>query len=239
MDRQKALIVNDKSLNIQALVYILRAEYEAVVAKSGTEALVVANRGMPDIILLDILMSGMDGYKVLTVLKQNKATRHIPIICIAALSDEDNEERGLALGAADYIHRANSAAVNKLRMRKPLQLINVLKQAEDASRVKSDFLAKVSPEIRTPMNSVIGITSIQLQKVKLLPEKKEVFLQIRFSPGVLLSLINDILDLLKVEAGKMKLFQRPHEISSSKRIRRNTFRDKNFSKKSHLFYAKS
>ena len=211
MDKQKILIVDDNPLNIQALVYILQPEYECVVAKSGTDALDAAREFLPDIILLDILMPDIDGYEVLTILKKWESTRHIPVICVTGLGDGDSEERGLALGAADYIHRANSAAVIKLRVRKQLELINALKVAEDANHAKSDFLAKMSHEIRTPLNSVIGITNIALQKSGHPLETEEAFLQIRSSSDILLAIINDILDLSKVEAGKMPVFPKPYD----------------------------
>ncbi|MCL1843471.1 MAG: response regulator [Defluviitaleaceae bacterium] len=86
--------------------------------------------------------------------------------------------------------------------------------AEEESRAKSQFLARMSHEIRTPLNSIMGVTDIQLLKGGHPPETEESLLQIRSSSNILLSIINDILDLSKVEAGKMEIFNKPYEIAS-------------------------
>ena len=83
--------------------------------------------------------------------------------------------------------------------------------AEKESRAKSQFLARMSHEIRTPMNAIIGITDIQLRKSGLDPLVEEAFTYIRSSSNILLSIINDILDLSKVEAGKMSVISAPYE----------------------------
>ena len=86
--------------------------------------------------------------------------------------------------------------------------------AEQESQAKTRFLARISHEIRTPMNVVLGITEMQLQKESLPPEIEDAFLRIRSSSNLLLSLINDILDLSKVEAGKMEIITDIYETAS-------------------------
>ena len=86
--------------------------------------------------------------------------------------------------------------------------------AEEESRAKSQFLARMSHEIRTPMNVIMGVTNIELQKIGHPPETEEALLQIRASSNILLAIINDILDLSKVEAGKMEIYFKPYEVAS-------------------------
>ena len=86
--------------------------------------------------------------------------------------------------------------------------------AESESQAKTRFLARMSHEIRTPMNAVLGITEIQLQKGTLPPDTEEAFLRIQSSSTLLLTIINDILDLSKVEAGKMEIFPEVYEVAS-------------------------
>jgi len=86
--------------------------------------------------------------------------------------------------------------------------------AEEESRAKTRFLARMSHEIRTPMNAVLGITEMQMQKEGLHPETEEAFSRIYSSSNMLLSIINDILDLSKVEAGKMEIIQDVYETAS-------------------------
>ena len=107
-DRKKPviLIVDDTPTNIQVLAEALRAEYRVKVAGNGKAALdVITKQGVPDLILLDVMMPEMDGYEVCRILKQNPATQGIPVIFVTAKSNVLSEEQGLKLGAMDYISK--------------------------------------------------------------------------------------------------------------------------------------
>jgi len=102
----------------------------------------------------------------------------------------------------------------KQETQRMLDEIRLRKIAQDESQAKTRFLAHMSHEIRTPMNAVLGITEIQLQKESHPPETEEAFLRIQSSSNLLLTIINDILDLSKVEAGKMEIIPETYEVSS-------------------------
>jgi len=87
-------------------------------------------------------------------------------------------------------------------------------RAEESSKAKSEFLAKMSHEIRTPMNAILGITEIQLQNESLNKHTKEALERIYNSADLLLGIINDILDLSKIEAGKFELNYAHYDIAS-------------------------
>lgn len=82
---------------------ILRNQYQVTMLKSGEEALNYLNSHIPDLILLDIRMQGMNGYEVMEHLKRSPATAQIPVILITADSAKESKEKGIALGAADFI----------------------------------------------------------------------------------------------------------------------------------------
>lgn len=117
------LIVDDSSTNIQILGGALMQHYEILVATSGREALGVTKYpNRPDLILLDVLMPGMDGYEVCRRLKENSWTRDIPIIFITAKSGEADERLGLELGAVDYIAKPFSMPIVMARIKTHLEL---------------------------------------------------------------------------------------------------------------------
>jgi diguanylate cyclase (GGDEF)-like protein len=122
--------VDDEKLNITALTHILSSKYTIYAAKDGLDAIETAKELLPDIILLDIIMPGMDGYEVITALKSAEETRHIPVIFITALNSPEDEEKGLALAAADYIIKPFSPAIVKLRIRNQIQMLNQLRTIE-------------------------------------------------------------------------------------------------------------
>lgn len=123
--RQTVLVVDDESTNVRALGNLLKDDYRIQVANSGERALAVAQdtaQSQPDLILLDIQMPGLDGYEVCRRLKQNSATSAIAIIFVTALDATSDEERGLKLGAVDYITKPFSPAIVRARVNTHLQL---------------------------------------------------------------------------------------------------------------------
>ena len=228
MDNQNSvLLVDDEPLNITMMVNILQPNYHLHVAKSGGDAIDTARKHRPDIILLDIVMPDMDGYEVLVQLKKSSETKDIPVIFITGLDSRENEQKGLALGAADYINRSMNEAVIKLRIKNHIQISNqlrtienlnknleqALENAESANRAKSSFLAKMSHEIRTPMNAILGITEILRQDERIPQDSQEGISRIHSSGDLLLCIINDILDLSKIESGNMELTNQEYSVA--------------------------
>lgn len=121
-DRPRILIVDDERININILNSLLKTDYKIMAATSGEQALKAAVDSLPDLILLDILMPGMDGHQVCRKLKSNPATHAIPIIFITAMGDAENETMGFALGAVDYISKPFNNAVVKARVGVHLRL---------------------------------------------------------------------------------------------------------------------
>jgi diguanylate cyclase (GGDEF)-like protein len=131
--KNSILIVDDEIPNLVVLSRILGSEYTIYTAKNGEEALEKAREYTPDLILLDIVMPGIDGYEVLNVLKNTQETRRIPVIFITGLSSREDEEKGLSLDAADYISKPFSAKIVRLRVRNQIQIINQLRTIERLS----------------------------------------------------------------------------------------------------------
>ena len=134
-DKNSVLIVDDSKFNITALSQILHPEYTIHVAKNGQEGIEAAKSFLPDVILLDIVMQGMDGFEVIANLKNSLETREIPVIFITGLNSSENEEKGLALDAADYISKPFSRAIVKLRVKNQIQIVNQIRTIKRLSMV--------------------------------------------------------------------------------------------------------
>jgi putative two-component system response regulator len=123
MNAFKILMVDDATTNLQILRETLAGSgYKLLSAKGGPSALSIATRAQPDLILLDILMPGMDGYDVCRRLKADEATRHIPLIFLTALDDATDEAKGLAMGAVDYITKPIHPDLVRARVQTHLEL---------------------------------------------------------------------------------------------------------------------
>jgi diguanylate cyclase (GGDEF)-like protein len=118
----RILIVDDATENIQILNGALQGEHEVMFAMSGEKALQLARSLRPDLILLDAVMPGMDGYSVCAALRADSVTRDIPVIFVTALKSPEDETRALASGAADFITKPVNAAVVRARVRTHLTI---------------------------------------------------------------------------------------------------------------------
>jgi len=123
-EQAKVLVVDDEKANRLLLAEVLKDDYRVILAKDGPMALALAARHAPDIVLLDVVMPGMDGYQVLRRLKQRDETRHMPVIFISALDSVEDEEKGLLLGAADYIAKPFHPPIVRARIRNHVQAVS-------------------------------------------------------------------------------------------------------------------
>jgi len=219
--KNNLLIVDDDTGNLLELIDILQPEYKIRTAKDGMSAIQKAEKFLPDLILLDIIMPDMNGFDVFNELKKSDATKSIPVIFITGVSESGNESAGLTIGAVDYIRKPFDAMIVRLRIRHQIQIINLrrdleyaAKTAETANRAKSLFLANMSHEIRTPMNAILGITEIMIQSEALPKEIEEGLSKIYNSGDLLLGIINDILDFSKIEAGRLDIMPVQYKVAN-------------------------
>jgi len=221
--KSKLLIVDDSPSNIDLLLDILKSDYKLTIATNGKNAIKLAlGKSKPDLILLDIVMPVMDGFEVCIRLKKNERTRDIPVIFLTAKTEIDDIIKGFDLGAVDYITKPFNRTELLARVKTHIELkkyrehleklvqdrTSELKKAKDvaeaANKAKSEFLANMSHEIRTPINAVLGFTEL-LESSITDPKQKNYLNSIKDGSRGLLTLINDILDLSRIDAGKMEL----------------------------------
>src|SRR3974377_426749 len=170
------LIVDDTPTNIGVISGALRESYKTKIATNGEKALALASaEEKPDLILLDIVMPGMDGYEVCSRLKSDPATREIPVIFLTGQTDAEDETRGFEVGAVDYVHKPFSPAVVRARAQSHIllrgaraqlaaQLLALNNEIEMARQIQLSILPHSIPELPgleiaarfLPMTSVAG-----------------------------------------------------------------------------------
>lgn len=167
--KERLLIVDDVPANIRVLTASLGADYEVNVATNGEDAVRIANSEQPpDLILLDIMMPGMDGYEVCRTLKSNQVTQGIPIIFISAKSEEEAETKGLQVGAVDYITKPFRLPIVRARVRSQLdrkRMEEAQRQVERLSAI-ADLASGVAHHFNNMLQVVMGGASVALIKME-------------------------------------------------------------------------
>ena len=159
IQKQTILIVDDEPVNIKILVELLRSDYQIRVANNGETALQIASsENKPDLILLDIMMPGIDGYEVCRLIKNNPVTQDIPIIFLTAKSQVEDEQKGFNLGAVDYIAKPISPPIVLARVVTHLQL----KKVRDFLKDKNEFLEQEVIQRTKEISNIQDVTMVAM-----------------------------------------------------------------------------
>jgi len=166
-DKATILVVDDTPDNLALMMDLLKDTYKVRLANSGERALkMLAGSPPPDLILLDIMMPGMDGYEVCQQLKSNPATRDIPVVFLTAKTEVEDERRGLEVGAVDYLTKPVSPPIVLARIKIHL----ALKAHADFLRDKSDFLEN---EVTRRTREVMAIQDVTILAMASLAETRD------------------------------------------------------------------
>ena len=220
--RSRILIVDDSSESLAILLSALQDDYVVTVARGGEKALrLAAQTPPPDLILLDILMPEMDGYQVCARLKEDEATRSIPVIFLTALEDDVAETIGLNLGAVDYIRKPIRVVTLHLRVKQQLELLQARQRLEtqnlrlvEAARLREDLEAIAHHDLRGPLTTIIGVPQFLLMNCSLSEDQKMLVTNIEIAGYQMLEMINRSLDLFKMEYGMYVFNPEPIDILS-------------------------
>lgn len=193
-EMNNVLVVDDTEANIDILVEALSDDYEISVALDGESALEAVAEERPEIILLDIMMPGMDGYEVCRRLKADCATRDIPVIFITAMADAQDEARGLAMGAIDYITKPINPALVRARVKNHLDLAA-------HTRLKTDVERIMRHDLRTPLTAIVGLPPLLLLAENLENHQRDMVKRIEEAGYLVLSMVNLSTALFKMECG--------------------------------------
>lgn len=221
----KILVVDDEKTNIDVLVGLLNDDYKVFIAKNGQQALKRARtEPVPDIILLDIVMPGMDGFEVCRHLKAHAETSQIPVIFITSMHNPADETKGLELGAVDFVRKPFVPNVIMARIRTQLELLRQRERLIELNQVKNKFLGMAAHDLRNPLNSICGLSDMLLH-LKLNEEEQRRFIQTIYTVGTQMScLINDLLDVSVIESGHFDMNLKPGNLAQLLQTRMELFR---------------
>lgn len=238
---KRILIVDDNPINLSvAADYLGEKGFVVLVARDGESALAKAPLGQPDLILLDVMMPGIDGFETCRRLKANPETENIPIIFMTALAEVDSKVRGFTAGAVDYVTKPiqqeellarvlthlslrdlNERLEQKVQQRtaalqqrtdeleqRKAELQMAYQKLQQLDKAKSNFIRVISHELRTPLSVIFGYTQLinTYPTVTEDAELKELVAYVLGGSERILEIINQSLELTKIEQGSLPLF---------------------------------
>ncbi len=190
------LIVDDNPENIRVLGAALeRNKYKMTIATNGGAAIKMAEKHLPDLILLDVMMPEIDGFEVCKILKANPKTASIEIIFVTAAVSHNDELKGLSLGAVDYIHMPFSVPIIQAKVALHLERAYHKRLRDDVERMTRH-------DLKTPLNALMGYPQLMLMDDNLTSEQQDYLERMLRAGNEMLNLINNSLDLFKIETGR-------------------------------------
>jgi len=212
------LIVDDTPDNLHLLAHLFKEDYQVRVANNGEKALAFCcSDDPPDLVLLDIMMPGMDGFEVAQRMREHPSAESIPVIFVTAMSGDDARLKGLELGAVDFVTKPIDPAVLKPRVRNFMRYVNLRKQMQadfdnmlDTARLHEDVEHITRHDIKGPLAGVISLIQALAADESMSRSKltEELHL-IEETTQQVLDMINLSSQLFKIESGAFVLDAKP------------------------------
>lgn len=221
------LIVDDTPANLRLLSHVLSKEgYISIEAKDGETAIEMAKEHEPDLILLDIMMPGMDGFEVIKHLKSDDQLAEVPIIFLSALTETDDKIQGFKYGGVDYITKPFQKEETLARIKTHLKIRFLQKQLNERIRIlrdrevalsrlnqkKDDLVRMVSHDIKNPLTGIIGLVKLMRDSDKITAEEQKQMLSVIEESGN--NLLNMVREMLDRETKKIE----PEEVEYSEAL---------------------
>ncbi len=200
----RILVVDDSPDNLLLVQSILEGEgYELVEARDGPSALAAVAEVPPDLILLDVMMPGMDGFEVTAKLRADRSLPFIPILLITAY-DKPSVVRGLDAGADDFIRKPVEIDELLARVRSLLRLKRSVDERDEIVQQRADFVSRLTHDLRTPLVAADRMLGLFLQGVlgEVPPRMAEALATMSRSNRNLLAMVNTLLEVYRFEEGR-------------------------------------
>ncbi len=199
---ERIVLAEDNADMRQYISHLLSEYYHVLSFANGKDALKAIVADPPDIIVSDVMMPVMDGLELIQHVRANKTVAKIPIILLSARAGQEAMISGIGSGADDYLVKPFSAKELLVRIKQQFAMLHL---RQESNKLKDEFLANVSHDLRTPLTTILGFVSLIINKTagNITSQQKDFLNHVTNAANHLLNLINDILDTTKIEAGKI------------------------------------
>lgn len=207
------LVVDDMSANVQVLAESLVEDYDVKVALSGQEALsIVFSDAPPDLILLDIIMPGMDGYEVCRRVKNDEKSREIPVIFVTIMDEMDDETRGFDVGGVDYITKPICVPIVRARVKAQLELKRNREELKEQNRIlkenlrlREDVESIVRHDLKTPLSVFLWAVDLLSMDPTINETQQRALALMKQASHTMTQTLNSAINVIKMERGEYML----------------------------------
>ena len=237
-ERATILLVDDTPDNLMLLANLLKDEFRVRTAQNGPKALeICTSDNPPDLVLLDIMMPGMDGFEVAKRMREHPNSETIPVIFVTAMTSSDARLRGLDLGAVDYITKPIDPEVLKPRVRNFIRYVQMRKNLQseydsmvETAQLREDVDQITRHDMKGPLAGILGLIQGMMDDKNSSPKQIEQYKMVEETALQVLNMINLSAELFKIESGRFELNAQPVKVGDILRriaeINRVTYSDK-------------
>ncbi len=205
-DAPHVLIVDDKQSAHDTLEsLLLREDYRLSYAFSGPEALEAFSELTPDVMLLDVMMPGMDGFETCRRIKADPATRHVPVILVTALDTAEDLAQGFEAGADDFLHKPVNGIELRARVRSMLRIKKQYDELQSTIRLREELSGMLVHDIRKPLSRILALSEVMTMRTPPGERPETEPAQIRSEVLELNALLQDMLTLTHIESHHLRL----------------------------------
>ncbi len=213
LSRPTILVVDDTPENLHMIANLFKDDYKVRVANNGEKALeIVQSDNQPDLVLLDIMMPGMDGFAVFKSMREHPNSEHIPVIFVTAMTGEEALVRGLEMGAIDFVTKPIDPDILKMRVRNFMQYVELYRRLQDdydlmieTAKLRDDVEHIVRHDMKGPLAGVIGLLQDLATDGTLNARHAGQLRMIEETALQALNIINLSSELFKIETGRFEL----------------------------------
>ena len=212
-EKSTILVVDDTPDNLHLLSQLFKDEYRVKIAHNGEKALAICQTDTPpDLVLLDIMMPGMDGFEVAQKLRGHPSSEHIPVIFVTAMTDQAARLKGLELGAVDFVTKPIDPNGLRVRVRNFMRYVELHRQLQadydgmmDASKLKEDVEHITRHDMKGPLAGIIGLVQGLADASNLSADQASQLRMVEETALQVLDMINLSAELYKIETGRFVL----------------------------------
>ncbi|MDD2924099.1 hybrid sensor histidine kinase/response regulator [Rhodoferax sp.] len=213
MPPSRILVVDDYPVSLKLMEQLFKDEYSVLTATDGASALTLCQaEPAPDLVLMDVLMPGMDGFEVVRRLREQAATANIPVIFVTAMADEEARLKGMALGAVDFVSKSSDPKALRTRVRNFIQFVDMRRRLQadydamlDAARIREDAENITRHDLKGSLAGIVGMVQTLADDDSMAPKHAAMLRLVKQTAEQVINMVNLSGELYKMEMGRFKL----------------------------------